>query len=111
RDGKEVRVPVVRPGEVFISGNLISRFIPDWQSRSTEELFGTAENNYKDGLIDNRILHNIVGYRIPTQGLASMDALRVVGILPDANSDTVVAYTGITTKTGSDYDIDKMYMM
>ena len=34
-----------------------------------------------------------------------------MGILPEEVGDTVIAYTGITTKTGSDYDIDKMFLM
>lgn len=69
------------------------------------------ENEFVEGIIDRKIQENIIGYRIPNQGLSSNDALEIVGILPEENGDTVVAYTGITTKTGSDYDIDKMYLM
>ena len=76
-----------------------------------EELFGTEENNYEDGFIDKQILENIIGYRIPNQWLPSNDAFKVMGILPETQGDTIVAYAGITKKTGSDYDIDKMYMM
>ena len=53
-------------------------------------------------MIDYKILNNIIGYRIPNQGLSSNDAFQVVGILPEEMGDTIVAYTGITTKTGSD---------
>jgi hypothetical protein len=61
-------------------------------------------------LQDNRLLHAI-GYRIPNQGMSSIDALEVVGFLPKTMGDTVVAYDEITAKTGSDFDIDKMYIM
>ena len=65
----------------------------------------TNENGeFIEGVIDRKILENIIGYRIPNQGLSSNDALEIVGILPEENGDTVVAYTGITTKTGSDFD-------
>jgi len=64
----------------------------------------------KKYLQDNRLLE-AVGYRIPNQGIASIDALEVVGFLPQAYGDTVIAYDEITAKTGSDFDIDKMYIM
>jgi hypothetical protein len=48
-------------------------------------------------------------YRIPNQSLASNDAFEIVGILPDYMGDTIIAFDEITTKTGSDFDIDKAY--
>ena len=105
------RKEIIEPGSVFIPGSIISKILPEWRQLSPEKIFGTKENNFEDGLIDQKILQTLVGYRIPTQGLASTDALQVAGILPDSVSDTIIAYTGITTKTGSDYDIDKMYLM
>jgi len=99
----------VKPGGILLSGSFIAKYIPNYRDYTPEELF----ISYQGGgpIIDKRIQESIIGYRIPNQGLASNDALRIVGILPEENGDTVVAYTGITTKTGSDYDIDKMYIM
>jgi len=94
---------VIRPGGILLSGSFIAKYIPDYKKYTAEQLFNEV--------IDKRILENIIGYRIPNQGLSSNDALEIVGILPEETGDTVVAYTGITTKTGSDYDIDKMYLM
>ncbi len=102
---------IIRPAGMLISGSLIAKYIPNYKKYSTAQLFGTKENDYKDAMIDKRILDSIIGYRIPNQHLASNDALEVVGILPEEMGDTVIAYTGITTKTGSDFDIDKMYLM
>lgn len=93
------------PGGVFISGNLIAKYVPNYRELDSEQLFG------ENGLISPEILKKLVGYRIPNQGLPSNDALQVLGILPEGVADTVVAYAGITTKTGSDFDIDKMYLM
>lgn len=81
----------------------------DYLIKNKEVLENKEE--FVEGAIDSKILNNIIGYRIPNQGLASNDALRIVGILPESNGDTVVAYTGITTKTGSDFDVDKMFIM
>lgn len=102
KNGKKI----VRPGGVLISGSFIAKYIPDYKKYKPEELFGYTNENgeFVKGIIDDKILNNIIGYRIPNQGLSSNDALQIVGILPEENGDTIVAYTGITTKTGSDFD-------
>jgi len=102
KNGKKI----VRPGGVLISGSFIAKYIPDYATKSDKELFGYTNENgeFVKGIIDDKILNNIIGYRIPNQGLSSNDALQIVGILPEENGDTIVAYTGITTKTGSDFD-------
>jgi len=101
---QEDGTPLVIPGQCFISGNLLGQYIPNWREYSNEELFG---NN---GIFPKEIL-KMIGYRIPNQAMSSNDALDIVGILPDTYIDTIVPYTGITTKTGSDFDIDKMFII
>lgn len=103
----------IQAGGIFISGSFIAKYIPNYKEYTAEQLFGytNEEGVFVRGMIDERIYKGLVGYRIPNQGLASNDALEIVGILPEENGDTIVAYTGITTKTGSDFDIDKMYLM
>jgi len=99
----------IKPGQILISGSFLAKYIPNWRSYSPESLFVSHEGG--DPIISKDIQENIIGYRIPNQGLSSNDALQIVGILPEENGDTIVAYTGITKKTGSDFDIDKMYIM
>lgn len=111
-DGKDK----VIPGGVMISGTFIAKYIPNYREILEEKdgmknLFGTKEKNYTNGMIDSRILRNMIGYRIPNQALASNDALQIVGILPESVGDQLVPYIGTTTKTGSDFDIDKMFFM
>lgn len=104
----------LNPAGIFLSGSFIAKHIPNYKSLSSEKLFGVLNEEtgkYEGGKIDQEILQNIIGYRIPNQGLPSNDALQVMGILPEEMGDTIIAYTGITTKTGSDFDIDKMYLM
>ena len=100
KNGKKI----IQPGGILISGSFIAKYIPDYKKYKPEELFGYTNENgeFVKGMIDDKILNNIIGYRIPNQGLSSNDALQIVGILPEENGDTIVAYTGITTKTGSD---------
>lgn len=56
-------------------------------------------------------LTGVVGYRIPGQGFASIDTFEVVGILPEGMGDSIITYQDVVGKTGSDFDIDKMYVM
>ncbi len=63
-------------------------------------------NNTKEG---KELLEGI-GFRIPTQGLNSADFFEVVEFLPPQMGDAVIFPSEITTKAGSDFDIDKMSM-
>jgi len=57
----------------------------------------------------NKILQGI-GFRIPTQSMSSIETVRVKGFLPEFMGSTVVVPSEITTKAGSDFDIDKLNM-
>lgn len=92
----------VKPGQIFISHSEIVKYIPNYKE--------LAEQGKLTDKLDDRLLRAI-GYRIPNQGMSSNDPLQIVGILPQSMGDTIVAYTEIPTKTGSDFDIDKMYVM
>ena len=93
---------VIKPGQVLLPGSLLTKYIPNWKTIDADKL---------KAMISPEILENIIGYRIPNQGLSSNDALEIVGFLPEGMGDAVVAYSEIPTKTGSDFDIDKMFMM
>lgn len=68
---------------------------------------------YKDGVyqipknFDPRLLEAI-GFRIPTQGMNSIDSITIKGFLPREMGDTVVVPSEIVGKAGSDFDIDKL---
>lgn len=49
-----------------------------------------------------------IGFRIPTQGLNSVDFFTVKDFLPEQMGDVVVMPSEITAKAGSDFDIDKL---
>lgn len=50
-----------------------------------------------------------IGFRIPTQGLNSMNAIKIVGFLPEQVENTVIAPRDFITQMGSDFDVDKLY--
>ena len=53
-------------------------------------------------------LTDLIGFRIPTQGLNSIESIKVKGFLPAVAGDTVIVPSEIVAKTGSDFDIDKL---
>ena len=61
------------------------------------------------GVIGPNAKTNILAYRIPTQAQASTHALRCVDIMPVTN-DTVMLPAEFTRVTGSDFDIDKLFL-
>lgn len=53
----------------------------------------------------------MIGYRIPTEDKYSMIPLKIVGFLPKAAGQAIMMPQEITFLTGSDFDIDKMYVI
>lgn len=56
-------------------------------------------------------LDKLVGYRIPTEDKYSMAPLIVKGFLPQQNGSAIMLPADITQIAGSDFDIDKMFLM
>ena len=52
-----------------------------------------------------------LGYRIPHQGKSSTLMMRVAGILPKSYNKSIVVPGNITVMMGSDFDVDKMFVM
>ena len=56
-------------------------------------------------------LDKIIGYRIPTENKYSIAPLKIMGFLPQQNGSAIMLPAEITTIAGSDFDIDKMFLM
>lgn len=61
----------------------------------------------KNNLIDKSIL-TMVGYRIPTQGLNSIEFMEIVGFISDTHGASIILPSEIVAKSGGDFDIDKL---
>lgn len=59
---------------------------------------------------ENESILKGIGFRIPTQALSSVEVFKIKGFLPQSMGDTVVVPSEITSKAGSDFDIDKLNM-
>lgn len=87
--------------EVIYKKNKIER-----HTRSAEEV---RQYLIDQGLIGPKAKANILAYRIPTQAQSSIHALRCVDVTFVTN-DTVILPAEFTRITGSDFDIDKLYL-
>lgn len=75
---------------------------------------GLSFNEARQWLIDNNVIgqgarSNTIGYRIPTQAQSSIHALRFVDVIPAVKS-TIILPEEFTKITGSDFDIDHLYL-
>jgi hypothetical protein len=57
--------------------------------------------------LDPKLLE-LIGYRIPTDGLGAIDSIEVVGFLPKEAGNLIITPSEIVGKAGSDYDVDKL---
>ena len=103
--GPTIKDGVVRPGQVFLPSRVLN-LIPGIDAKLRNKEITNAELKY---MLGDAL--NLVGYRIPNQNLTSIDSLEVAGILPSFMGDQIVTFTEITAKTGSDFDIDKMFTL
>ena len=101
--------------EVMLTMNFFRHVIPDYDKKSYKER--------REWLIENDIIGGTkkdgskskpsafgIGYRIPTQGLSSAFAITVMDVLPEENGDLIILPPEITSQTGSDYDVDKIFI-
>ena len=93
--------------EVMLSMNFFKSVIPKEEQ--------TTYENMRNWLISHNIIGTNskpfgVGYRIPTQGMSSMFSFVVADVLPQQSGDLIIVPKEFTAQTGSDFDVDKIYM-
>jgi hypothetical protein len=81
--------------------------LPHWFKNKFGNMTGDQILEYLNTDEGRKILTGI-GFRIPTQALSSVEVFRVKGFLPQYMGYTVIVPSEITTKAGSDFDIDKL---
>jgi len=107
KDGK------ILPAEVEIP--LPKAWIPFMERHygSLEKLNEAIKGVDKDGnKVNNSKLPDsllkFMGFRIPTQGMNSIEYMKIVGFLPPQSAETIRVPSLIVAKAGSDYDVDKL---
>lgn len=84
--------------------------LPHWFKNKFGKKTGDEILNYLNNTEEGRSILSGIGFRIPTQALSSVEVFKVKGFLPQYMGATVVVPSEITTKAGSDFDIDKLNM-
>jgi hypothetical protein len=87
--------------ECYVSLNLFKHIIPNYDNLSYAE-------KRKFVLVNK---DTIMGYRVPAQGQSSVWQLKVKDVYPETIGDVVTLPAAFTTLTGSDFDIDKAYLI
>lgn len=70
----------------------------------------SVDEAVKEGVLNEEMLQAI-GYRIPTEDKYSMIPMKIKGFLPKAAGEALMLPKEITLLTGSDFDVDKIYVM
>lgn len=103
----------VNPAQVLLPYNKIiedPRFIKLIESKFEGKSYKELTHEQIKLVFSKEVLEGL-SYRIPNQGPSSNDAFEIVGLLPPSMGDTIVMFSDITTKTGSDFDIDKAFIV
>uniref|UniRef100_A0AAU8B7P9 Capsid protein n=1 Tax=Dulem virus 42 TaxID=3145760 RepID=A0AAU8B7P9_9CAUD len=115
-DGKELKWNAKEGSmEVLLSMNFFKTVVPADKQGSYAEM--------RQWLIDNDVIKGTksdgtksnpkpfgIGYRIPTQGMSSIFGFIVADVLPEHVGDLIIVPREFTAQTGSDFDVDKLYL-
>lgn len=84
-------------------------YMPAYSREFYEPLMGeNGQLNIRE-LPEN--LRKLIGYRVPTEDKYSMVPLYIKEFLPQQNGSAIMLPAEITTLSGSDFDVDKLYIM
>lgn len=102
--------------QVILSENFFRDILPE--ELKSASFYSKRKWLIDNGIIGSRMVDGVeveskpygIGYRIPTQGLSSMFSFQVADIVPTTIGDTIIVPEEFTAMTGSDFDVDKLYL-
>lgn len=102
--------------QVILSENFFRDILPE--ELKSASFYSKRKWLIDNGIIGSRMVDGVeveskpygIGYRIPTQGLSSMFSFQVADIIPTTIGDTIIVPEEFTAMTGSDFDVDKLYL-
>lgn len=102
--------------QVILSENFFRDILPE--ELKSASFYSKRKWLIDNGIIGSRMVDGVeveskpygIGYRIPTQGLPSMFSFQVADIVPTTIGDTIIVPEEFTAMTGSDFDVDKLYL-
>lgn len=93
--------------DVMLSTNFFRHVVPQEHQVSYAAM---REWLLKENIIGENSKPFGIGYRIPTQGLSSTFAFKVMDVMPAVVGDTIIVPDEFTGQTGSDFDVDKVFL-
>jgi hypothetical protein len=85
-------------------------YLPYWTKKRFKGVFQKGSHVLNIDEIPEE-LRKVIGYRIPTENKYSSLPIYVKGFLPSSSGDAIMLPADITKIVGSDFDVDKMYLM
>lgn len=85
-------------------------YMPAYSREFYEPLMNPVTKQLDINLLDEE-LRKAIGYRVPTEDKYSMTPLYIKGFLPQQNGSAIMLPSEITVIAGSDFDVDKLYVM
>lgn len=107
---------VVQQGKVDKPQGLLyaeTRLPALWKELFDDPYFMGANGDIDFNKVNDMLpeLMDMLGYRIPNEDKYSSLPLKVIGFLPSGSGGAIMLPAEITTISGSDFDVDKMYAM
>jgi hypothetical protein len=111
-DGNQTSTTAMKV-KVALNGDFLklleARHVDGKKIKTIDRLNDMVQN--EEWMQDNREMVTMVGVRIPVQGMNSMEFMEVYEFLPAEAGSVIVPPTEIVTKSGADFDVDKMTVM
>lgn len=86
----------------------LEAYMPWYSKEYLEPLMNKNNQLDADNLPED--LRRLIGYRVPTEDAYSMFPIRIKGFTPPQNGGIIMLPSEIVTMSGSDFDIDKLYI-
>ena len=110
---KELNIVYNKEGDKASGVKYVECYLPAYASEFFKLYMdkGTHVLNYDKLAKEHPELLEVVGYRIPTEDKYSMVPLHIKGFLPRQNGASIMLPADITQISGSDFDVDKLFLM
>lgn len=93
--------------EVYLPFTQMAEYAPyTYYDKETGMYYFKTPKEGQEEFYDN--LMSVIGFRIPTQAQASIENIKIKGFLPQYHGNAIVVPFELTSKAGSDFDIDKL---
>lgn len=87
----------------------IGCYMPMYTKKLFEKYMDDEGNVDINKMPDN--IKKLVGYRLPFEDFYSLLPLKIVDFLPESSGSSIIMPTELLALTGSDFDIDKLYLV